>query len=62
MNGDGKVSAIDLRATQKHILGVAALSGYFLTAADTNHDNAPTAIDLRMMQKHILGITASLQQ
>ena len=60
-NGDGKVSAIDLRATQKHILGVTTLSGYYLTAADTNHDGAPSAIDLRMMQKHILGITTSLQ-
>lgn len=61
-NGDGKVSAIDLRATQKHILSVTALTGYYLTAADVNRDNTPSAIDLRMMQKHILGITASLQK
>ena len=62
VSGDGKISVIDLRATQKHILGVTALKGYYLTAADVNHDNTPSAIDLRMMQKHILGITASLQQ
>lgn len=61
-NGDGKVSAIDLRATQKHILDVTKLKGYYLTAADVNRDNTPSAIDLRMMQKHILGITTTLQQ
>ncbi len=60
-NGDGKVSAIDLRATQKHILGSTALSGYYLTAADANRDGTPSAIDLRMMQKHILGVTSTLQ-
>lgn len=60
-NGDGKVSAIDLRATQKHILGTATLKGYYLTAADANRDGTPSAIDLRMMQKHILGITSTLQ-
>lgn len=60
-NGDGKVSAIDLRATQKHILGTAALKGYYLTAADANRDGTPSAIDLRMIQKHILGVTSTLQ-
>lgn len=60
-NGDGKVSAIDLRATQKHILGTATLKGYYLTAADANRDGTPSAIDLRMMQKHILGVTSTLQ-
>ncbi len=61
-NGDGMVSAVDLRMTQKHILGVAPLKGYSLTAGDTNHDGSPSAVDLRMMQKHILGITKTLQK
>ncbi len=61
-NGDGKVSAIDLRVTQKHILGITVLKGYYLTAADTNKDGKPSAVDLRMMQKHILGITKTLQK
>ena len=61
VGGDGKVSSIDLRMIQKHILGVSTLKGYALTAADVNKDGKVSSIDLRMIQKHILGITATLQ-
>ena len=61
VNGDGKVSSIDLRMVQKHILEVSVVEGYKLTAADVNKDGKITAIDLRMAQKHILGRTAPLQ-
>ncbi len=60
-NGDGKVSSSDLRATQKHILGVTKLSGYYVTSADSGKDGKITSSDLRTTQKHILGITKSLQ-
>lgn len=60
-NGDGKLSSIDLRMIQKHILGVSAMNGYPLTAADVNRDGKISSIDLRMIQKHILGI-AAIQQ
>ncbi|MBE6778496.1 MAG: hypothetical protein E7541_03830 [Ruminococcaceae bacterium] len=56
-NGDGVISTIDLRATQKHILSTVPLKSFALTAADVNHDGTPSTVDLRMMQKHILGIT-----
>lgn len=61
VNGDGKVSTIDLRMIQKHILGAAAIEGLPLTAADVNGDGKPSTIDLRMMQKFILGLLDTLQ-
>lgn len=61
VNSDGKISSIDLRMIQKHILGVSTVKGYPLTASDVNRDGKVSSIDLRMIQKHILGITASLQ-
>ena len=61
VNGDGKITSLDLRITQKHILGVDKLEGYILTAADTGKDGNVTSLDLRVTQKHILGITKTLQ-
>jgi len=61
VNGDGRITSLDLRITQKHILGVDKLEGYILTAADTGKDGNVTSLDLRLTQKHILGITKTLQ-
>ncbi len=61
VNGDGKITSLDLRITQKHILGVDKLTGYSLTAADAGKDGNVTSLDLRVTQKHILGITKTLQ-
>lgn len=61
VNADGKVTSLDLRVVQKHILGLDKLSGYGLTAADTSKDNTVTSLDLRATQKYILGITKTLQ-
>ena len=61
VNGDGKVSSLDLRVAQKHILKIASIDGYYLTAADSSKDGALTSLDLRVTQKYILKITNSLQ-
>lgn len=61
VNGDGKISSLDLRIIQKHILGVAKLKGYALTAADARKDGAVASLDLRVIQKYILGVTKTLQ-
>ncbi len=61
VNGDGKVSSLDLRVAQKHILKIASIDGYYLTAADSSKDGALTSLDLRVTQKYILRITNSLQ-
>ena len=59
--GDGKVNSQDLRRIQRHILGVAALEGHPLTAADVNRDGKVNSQDLRQAQRYILGLTTSLQ-
>ncbi|MBQ8683521.1 MAG: SH3 domain-containing protein [Clostridia bacterium] len=61
VNGDGKVNSQDLRRAQRHILGAAALNGYFLTAADVNGDGKINSQDLRRSQRFILGSLSSLQ-
>ena len=59
--GDGKINSQDLRRIQRHILGVAALEGHLLTAADVNRDGKVNSQDLRQAQRYILGLTTSLQ-
>ncbi len=61
VNGDGVINSQDLRRAQRHILGLSAVNGYFLTAADTNMDGKLTSQDLRKTQRHILGLTETLQ-
>lgn len=61
VNGDGKISTIDLRMIQKHILGTAVMEETALTPADVNGDGKASTIDLRMIQKYILGLSDSLQ-
>ena len=55
VNGDGKVSAIDLFRIQKHILKQSSLSGAYKEASDANGDGKISAIDLFKIQKSILG-------
>ncbi len=61
VNGDGKVSSLDLRIAQKHILKLSTIDGYYLTAADSSKDGNLTSLDLRVTQKFILKITKTLQ-
>ena len=61
VNGDGKISTIDLRMMRKHILETAAIEGLPLSAADVNGDGKISTIDLRMIRKFILGLSDSLQ-
>ena len=61
VNGDGKISSLDLRIAQKHILKIDELDGYYLNAADSSKDEKLTSLDLRVTQKYILKITKTLQ-
>lgn len=56
INGDGKISNVDLVLLQKHILGIEPLSGAPLEAADTGRDGKISNKDLVILQKRILGI------
>lgn len=56
INGDGKVSNLDIVLLQKHILGITELTGSSFTAADVSKDGGISNKDLVILQKHILGI------
>ena len=60
VSGDGAVTSKDLLLAQKHILGVASLSGAYLKAADSGKDGTLTSSDLLRTQKQILGITSPI--
>ena len=55
INGDGKISIIDLARVQRHILGVVKLSDAYLESGDCNKDGRISIIDLARVQRHILG-------
>lgn len=57
INGDGKISVVDLVMMQKHILGTSGLSGAYFQAADISRDGSVTVKDLVLLQKHILNVT-----
>ena len=57
MNGDGKISNVDLVMLQKQILGINQLEGVYALAADAGKDGRISNKDLVMLQKHILNIS-----
>ncbi len=57
INGDGRVSNVDLVLMQKQILGITSQSGCYLEAADTSRDGGVSNKDLVLLQQHILNIS-----
>ena len=57
INGDGKISNLDLVLMQKQILGIESQSGSRLEAANVSKDGGISNKDLVILQKHILGIS-----
>ncbi len=56
LNGDGKITALDLLRLQKHIVGASKLKGTALQAANIKKSGDKiTALDLLRLQKHIIG-------
>ena len=58
LNGDGRITAVDLLRVQKGLLGVTALAGAVYQAADINGDGQVSALDLLKVQKHLLGVSS----
>ena len=57
VNGDGKISSIDLLVLQRHILQIEEINGIYKKAANIRKDGKkPTSIDLLLIQRHILGL------
>lgn len=61
INGDGRITSVDLLVGQRHILHYSTLDGAFLEAADINHDYRITSVDLLVGQRHILNIKQIVQ-
>ncbi len=61
VNGDGKVTPLDLTIARKHILDISKISGYYLATADANKDGNLTPLDLTIARKFILKMTTSIQ-
>lgn len=57
VNGDGKISNVDVVLMQRHILGITTQSGAYLQAANTNKDGSVSNIDVVIAQRHILGLS-----
>ena len=56
INGDGKISNIDVVMLQRHILGMTQQSGCYLEAANTSRDGGVSNKDVVIAQRHILGL------
>lgn len=55
VNGDGKISLIDLAMVKSHLLGNSKLSGDSFARADVNGDGKLSLLDLAMIKSHLLG-------
>ena len=53
INGDGKISVVDLVMMQKQILGTSQLSGAYAAAADISRDGKVSVKDLVNLQKNL---------
>lgn len=61
VNGDGKISAMDLLAVQKHLLKISLFKDAALQAADVGKNGSVSAMDLLAVQKHLLKMTTISQ-
>jgi hypothetical protein len=55
----GGATARDILLYQKHIAGIAPLSGIYLTSGDVNGSGTLTAVDMLLIKKRIAGISNS---
>lgn len=56
LNGDGKITALDIVKLQRLIVGLDALDSNVLAIADINGDGKVTALDIVKLQRHIVGL------
>ncbi len=56
MNGDGKISAVDIVKIQRIIVGLDALTDANKALADINGDGKVSALDIVKLQRHIVGL------
>lgn len=62
VDGNGKLTAMDLMMTKHHLLQKTKLEGLPLAAADSDRNNECTAADLLALKQAVLGLTEIKQQ
>ena len=61
VNGDGKITSVDMLVVQRHILGLTVQKDATLKAADASGDGKITSVDMLYIQKHILRLLTITQ-
>ena len=61
IDGNGKITSVDLLVGQRHILKKKTLTDIFVTAMDTDHNSKVNSVDLLVGQRHILKIKQIVQ-
>ena len=61
VNGDGKISSVDILRMQKHIVGIITLEGYQLQAADVDKNTTVQPKDVLRGQKYIVDLLKTIQ-
>ena len=56
LNGDGKISALDIIKVQRLIVGLDPTLDEVLPVADVNQDGKISALDIIKIQRHIVGL------
>lgn len=56
VNGDGRITNLDLRLVTLHLVGGIELTGDNLVAADTNNNGRVDIGDAVKIQNHLLGV------
>ena len=56
LNGDGKISTIDIVMIQRIIVGIDALNDINIVIGDINGDGKVSTIDIVYVQRHIVGL------
>ncbi|MBQ5475990.1 MAG: dockerin type I repeat-containing protein, partial [Lachnospiraceae bacterium] len=65
VNGDGKITVMDMVYQQRHILGVEKLTGVYLKAADacrSTGNGTVELLDMVYVKRHILEILTISQE
>lgn len=56
VNGDGKITVLDLAKIKKHIIGLETLAGVYQKAGDVDANDTITITDLAKIKKVIIGL------
>ena len=55
VNGDGKVSTLDVRWLRQYLIGGRELTDAQLAAADVNGDGKVSTLDVRWIRQYLIG-------